>query len=70
MKQRKENKIMNIKNLIKSLLDIEVDTDDILELRENPRKYVAKEEDVEKLNDLFLLIDLTGNLEVNEDEKY
>ena len=55
---------MNIKNLIKSLLDIEVDTDDILELRENPRKYVTKEEDIEKLKDLFLLIDLTGKLEV------
>ena len=70
MKQRKEGKTMNIKNLIKSLLDIEVNTDDILELRENPRKYVAKEEDVEKLEDLFLLVDLTGKLGVNEDEKF
>jgi hypothetical protein len=61
---------MNIKNLIKSLLDIEVDTDDILELRENPRKYVTKEEDIEKLKDLFLLIDLTGKLEVSGDEKF
>jgi hypothetical protein len=60
---------MNIKNLIKTLLDIEVNTDDILELRENPRKYVAKEEDVEKLEDLFLLIDLAGELEVNGDER-
>jgi hypothetical protein len=61
---------MNIKNLIKSLLDIEVDTDDILELRENPRKYVTKEEDIEKLEDLFLLIDLTGKLEASGDEKF
>ena len=61
---------MNIKNLIKSLLDIEVDTEDILELRENPRKYVTKEEDVEKLEDLFLLMDLTDKLEVNGDEKF
>ncbi|MGD9568656.1 MAG: hypothetical protein AB7V48_10060 [Sedimentibacter sp.] len=59
---------MNIKNLIKSLLDIEVDTDEILELRENPRKYVAKEEDVEKLEDLFLLMDLTSKLGVSGDE--
>jgi hypothetical protein len=61
---------MNIKNLIKSLLDIEVDTDDISELRENPRKYVTKEEDIEKLEDLFLLIDLTGKLEASGDEKF
>ena len=56
---------MNIKKLIKTLLDIEVNTDDILELRDNPKKHVAKEEDVEKLEDLFLLIDLTDKLEVN-----
>jgi hypothetical protein len=61
---------MNIKNLIKSLLGIEVDTEDILELRENPRKYVTKEEDVERLEDLFLLIDLTSKLEVSGDEKF
>ena len=58
---------MNIKNLIKTLLDIEVNTEDILELRENPRKYVTKEEDVEKLENLFLLMELTGKLEVSGD---
>lgn len=51
---------MNIKNLLKTLLDIEVNTEDILELRENPRKYVTKDEDVEKLKDLFLLMDLAS----------
>ena len=61
---------MNFRNLVKTLLDIEVNTEDILELRENPRKYVTKEEDVEKLEDLFLLIDLTGKLEVSGDEKF
>jgi len=61
---------MNIKNLIKTLLDIEVNTEDILELRENPRKYVTKDEDVEKLKDLFLLMDLASKVEVNEDEQY
>ena len=61
---------MNIKNLIKSLLDIEVETEDILELRENTRKYVTKEEDAERLEDLFLLMDLTGKLEVSGDEKF
>jgi len=61
---------MNIKNLIKTLLDIEVNTEEILELRENPRKYVTKEEDVEKLENLFLLMELTGKLEVSGDEKF
>jgi hypothetical protein len=56
---------MNIKKLIMTLIDIEINTDDILELRDNPRKHVAKKEDVEKLEDLFLLIDLTDKLEVN-----
>ena len=55
---------MSIKNLIKTLLDIEVKTDDLLELRDNPSKYVAKKEDIEKLNDLFLLIDLLAKQEV------
>jgi hypothetical protein len=55
---------MSIKNLIKTLLDIEVETDNLLELRDNPNKYVAKKEDIEKLNDLFLLIDLLAKQEV------
>jgi hypothetical protein len=59
---------MNIKNLIKTLLDIEVSTEDILELRENPRKYVTKEEDVKKLEDLFLLMDMTCKRGVSKDE--
>ena len=44
---------MSIKNLIQTLLDIEVETDNLLELRDNPNKYVAKKEDIEKLNDYF-----------------
>ena len=55
---------MSIKNLIKTLLDIEVETDDLLELRDNPNKYVVKKEDIEKLNDLFLLIDFLDDQEV------
>lgn len=54
------SKSMSIRKLIKTLLDIEVNTEDITELRENPREYVDKDEDVEKLKDLFLLMDLTG----------
>ena len=59
------SKSMSIKSLIKTLLDIEVNTEDITELRENPREYVNKDEDVEKLKDLFLLIELTGIQEVD-----
>ena len=55
---------MSIKNLIKTLLDIEVEADNLLELRDNPSKYVTKKEDIEKLNDLFLLIDLLDKHEV------
>ena len=61
---------MSIKTLIKTLLDIEVNTEDILKLRENPMEYVTNEEDAEKLKDLFLLIDLTEKQEVDEDGKY
>ena len=60
---------MSIKNFIKILLDIEVNTEDILELRENSKEYVTKLEDAEKLNDLFLLMDLAKRREVVEDDK-
>ena len=59
------SKSMSIRNLIKTLLDIEVNTEDITELRENPKEYVNKDEDVEKLKDLFLLMDLAGIQEVD-----
>ena len=61
---------MSINNFIKILLDIEVNTEDILELRENPKEYVTNENDAEKLQDLFLLIDLAKSQEVNEYGKY
>lgn len=61
---------MSIKNLIKILLDIEVDAEDISKLRENPKEYVTNEDDAEKLQDLFLLIDLAKSQEVNEYGKY
>jgi len=61
---------MSIKKLIKILLDIEVDAEDISKLRENPKEYVTNENDAEKLQDLFLLIDLAKSQEVNEYGKY
>ena len=61
---------MSIKNLIKILLDIEVDAEDISKLRENPKEYVTNEDDAEKLQDLFLHMDLAESQEVNEYGKY
>ena len=61
---------MSIKKLIKILLDIEVNAEDILKLRENPQEYVTNEDDAEKLQDLFLLMDLAESQEVNEYGKY
>ena len=61
---------MSIKNLIKILLDIEVNAEDMLKLRENPKEHVTNEDDAEKLQDLFLLIDLAESQEVNEYGKY
>ena len=61
---------MSIKKLIKILLDIEVNAEDILKLRENPQEYVTNKDDAEKLQDLFLLIDLAKSQEVNEYGKY
>ena len=65
-----KSKNMSIKNMIKTLLDIEVNTEDISKLRENPKEYITKEEDAEKLKDLFLLMDLAENQEVDEDGNY
>ena len=65
-----KSKNMNIKDLIKTILDIEVNTEDISKLRENPKEYITKEEDAEKLKDLFLLMDLAENQEVDEDGNY
>ena len=61
---------MNVKERIKALLGIEVSTDNLLELLENPEKYVSAPEDAEKLEDLFLLVELMGEVEVNVDDKY
>ncbi|MFA7137433.1 MAG: hypothetical protein WC151_02820 [Bacteroidales bacterium] len=61
---------MSIKNLIKTILDIEVSTEDILKLHENPQKYTNSEEDAERLKDLFLLMDLADKREVDEDGNY
>ena len=59
---------MNVKEGIKALLGIEVSTDNLLELWENPEKYVSTQEDADKLEDLFLLVEMMAELEVDSDE--
>lgn len=61
---------MNAKERIKALLGIEVSTDNLLELWENPEKYVSTQEDADKLGDLFLLVEMLAELEVNSDEQH
>ena len=59
---------MNVKERIKALLGIEVSTDNLLELWENPEKHVSTPEDAKKLEDLFFLVELMAELEVDSDE--
>ena len=61
---------MNVKEGIKALLGIEVSTDNLLELWENPEKYVSTQEDADKLEDLFLLVEMMAELEVDSDEQH
>ena len=59
---------MNVKERIKALLGIEVSTDNLLEIWENPEKYVSTPEEANKLEDLFLLVEMMAELEVDSDE--
>lgn len=57
----------DIKSMINNLIGVEVQTDDLAELRLDPAKYTSTQEDAEKLQDLFMLMDLTDEMEA---EKY
>ena len=61
---------MNVKDRIKTLLGIEVSTDNLLELWENPEEYVSTLEDADKLRDLLLLVEMMAELEVDSDEQH
>lgn len=61
---------MNVKERIKALLGIEVSTDNLLELWENPEEYVSTLEDADKLRDLLLLVEMMAELEVDSDEQH
>lgn len=55
------------KKIIKRLLNIDVQTSNAAALRLNPEAYVSSEQDASKLRDLFMLMDLTDEMEA---EKY
>jgi hypothetical protein len=61
---------MNVKERIRALLGIEVSTDNLLELWETPEKYVSSTEDADKLEDLFLLVEMMAEMEVDSDEQH
>ena len=49
---------LSVRTLIRSLLDIDVQTDDLTTLRRNPELFVADPAQSEKIQDLLLLLDL------------
>ena len=61
---------MNVKDRIKTLLGIEVSTDNLLELWENPEEYVSTPEEADKLGALSLLVEMMAELEVDSDEQH
>lgn len=59
----------SVRDMIRTLVDVEVSTDDIEELRESPEKYVSSKADAEILKMLFDFIDLTKDIHQNESGK-
>lgn len=57
----------DVKEMIQNLLGVEVLSDDMAAIRLDPGKYTTSNEDARKLEDLFLLMDLTDEMEA---EKY
>ena len=54
---------MRVSEMIKLLTDVEVDTDDLKLLRENPEKHISNTADLPKLEQLFELIDAAADME-------
>lgn len=50
---------MDLKETIKNLINVDIQTSDLDKLMRKPEKYVTSEGDLEKLNELFRLIKLT-----------
>lgn len=56
---------MNAPQLIKTLLGIAVNTEDLSALRNSPENFVEHPADAAKLRDLFTLMDLMEEKEAN-----
>lgn len=50
---------MELKETVRNLLNIDIETNNLDKLRKEPEKYVKSKEDLEKLKELFRLIKLT-----------
>lgn len=50
---------MKVSEIIKLLTGVETDTDNLKLLRENPEEHVAEKSDLDKLEQLFYLLDMT-----------
>lgn len=48
---------MNTKEMIKLLINVEVDTEDLPLLKEHPKKHVTTKREAWKLEQLFLLLE-------------
>ena len=48
---------MSTKEMIKLLIDVEVDTEDLPLLKEHPKKHVTTKREAWKLEQLFLLLE-------------
>ena len=57
----------NVRGLVRLLLDLELDPDDLLALRLSPEEHGKNEAEAASLADLFFLMDKTDEMEA---EKY
>lgn len=55
---------MTLRAIIKKLIDVDIHTDDLNRLKEHPASYVSTKQDEKKLRQLFLLLELAKESEV------
>ena len=54
---------MNTKEMIKLLIDVEVDTEDLPLLKEHPKEHITTKREAWKLEQLFLLLENAKEME-------
>ena len=54
---------ISVKDMIRTLIDVEVSTDDVEELRKHPEKYVSSEAEAETLKMLFDFVEMTKEIQ-------